>query len=71
MVAYQIRQNLFKGVKLAADYKPTNVGEVCLVVRKGDTETLERLNQAIASIKADGTLASILKKWGLDAQVNL
>lgn len=71
VVAYQIRQNLFKGVKLAADYKPTNVGEVCLVVRKGDTETLERLNQAIASIKSDGTLASILKKWGLDAQVNL
>lgn len=39
------------------------------MVRKGDSETLERLNQAIASIKADGTLDAILKKWGLDAQV--
>ena len=44
VVAYQIRQKLFKGVKLAADYQPTNVGEVCLVVRKGDAQTLERLN---------------------------
>ncbi|WP_330565925.1 ABC transporter substrate-binding protein [Pseudomonas yamanorum] len=69
VVAYQIRQKLFKGVKLAAGYKPVNVGEVCLVVRKGDSETLARLNQAIASIKADGTLEAILKKWGLDAQV--
>jgi polar amino acid transport system substrate-binding protein len=32
-------------------------------------KTLERLNTAIASIKADGTLNSILKKWGLEAQV--
>lgn len=71
VVAYQIRQKLFRGVKLAADYKPTHVGAVCLVVRKGDGDTLGRLNQAIASIKADGTLAGILKKWGLDAQVTL
>jgi polar amino acid transport system substrate-binding protein len=38
---------------------------VCLVVRKGDTETLARLNKAIATIKADGTLAQIVKKWGI------
>ncbi|MFO2466317.1 ABC transporter substrate-binding protein [Pseudomonas sp. 15FMM2] len=69
VVAYQINQKLFKGVKLAADYQPVNVGDVCLVVRKGDSETLARLNQAIAGIKADGTLAAILKKWGLAAQV--
>lgn len=69
VVAYQIRQGLFKGVKLAAGYTPFNVGEVCLVVRKGDVETLTRLNTAIASIKADGSLADILKKWGLETQV--
>ena len=39
------------------------------LVRKGDTETLARLNTAIASIKADGTLDNILNKWGLDTQV--
>lgn len=61
----QIRQHSFQGVKLAESYKPSNVGDVCLVVRKGDTETLARLNKAIATIKADGTLAQIVKKWGI------
>ena len=65
IIAYQIRQNTFQGVKLAEGYKPANVGDVCLVVRKGDTATLERLNKAIATIKADGTLAQIVKKWGI------
>jgi polar amino acid transport system substrate-binding protein len=53
------------GVKLADSYKPVNMGDVCLVVRKGDTETLNRLNKAIAAIKADGTLAKIIQKWGI------
>jgi polar amino acid transport system substrate-binding protein len=65
IVAYQIRQNTFKGVKLAADYKPVNVGDVCFVVRKGDSETLERLNKAIDTIKANGTLQGIVQKWGV------
>ncbi|MPT52099.1 MULTISPECIES: ABC transporter substrate-binding protein [Delftia] len=65
IIAYQIRQHSFQGVKLAESYKPSNVGDVCLVVRKGDTETLARLNKAIATIKADGTLAQIVKKWGI------
>ncbi|BEP95374.1 ABC transporter substrate-binding protein [Acidovorax sp. A79] len=65
IIAYQIRQNTFQGVKLAEGYKPSNVGEVCLVVRKGDTETLARLNKAIAAVKADGTLTQIVKKWGI------
>lgn len=68
IVAYQLRQNAFQGVKLAADYKPGKVGEVCLVTRKGDTETLNRLNTAIDAIKADGTLQAIVQKWGVDAQ---
>lgn len=65
IIAYQLRQNSFRGVKLAAGYKPAGVGDVCLAVRKGDAATLARLNQAIASIKADGTLAQIVRKWGI------
>ena len=33
--------------------------------RAPDTATRERLNKAIAAIKADGTLAAIVKKWGI------
>jgi polar amino acid transport system substrate-binding protein len=65
IIAYQLRQKTFQGVKLAEGYKPVNVGDVCLVVRKGDTETMARLNKAIATIKADGTLANIVKQWGI------
>ena len=65
IIAYQIRQHAFQGVKLAPNYKPANVGDVCLVVRKGDTETLTRINKAIAKIKADGTLARITARWGI------
>ncbi|CAG2138163.1 ABC transporter substrate-binding protein [Cupriavidus plantarum] len=65
LIAYQIRQNAFPGVKLVGSYKSVNVGDVCLVVRKGDTETLARVNKAIAAIKADGTLAKIVQKWGM------
>lgn len=65
IVAYQIRQNALPGVKLASGYSSAQVGDVCLLVRKGDAATLARLNRAIASIKADGTLAQIVKKWGI------
>ncbi|NDZ15497.1 amino acid ABC transporter substrate-binding protein [Variovorax sp. WS11] len=65
IIAYQLRQGTFNGVKLVESYKAVNVGDVCLVVRKGDTETLARINKAIATIKADGTLAKIVQKWGI------
>jgi polar amino acid transport system substrate-binding protein len=65
IMAYQIAQKTFPGVKLANGYKSVDVGDVCFVVRKGDTETLQRLNKAIAAVKADGTLEQIVKKWGI------
>ena len=65
IVAYQLSQGVNPNVKLAKDYKPTNVGDVCLVVRKGDAEMLARVNKGIAAIKSDGTLAKIVQKWNL------
>jgi len=65
IVAYQLSQGANNNVKLAASYKSVNIGDVCLVVRKGDAEMLARVNKGIAAIKADGTLAKIVKKWNL------
>lgn len=65
IIAYQIAQKTFTGVKLAPAYKSQNVGDVCLVVRKEDTALAEKLNKAIAQIKADGTLQKIVQKWGI------
>lgn len=65
IMAYQVAQKTFKGVKMANGYKSTNLGDVCFVVRKGDKETLDRLNKAIAQVKADGSLDAVIKKWGI------
>jgi polar amino acid transport system substrate-binding protein len=37
-----------------------------LAVRKGNRELLERINVALASLEADGTLKSIFNNYGLD-----
>lgn len=65
IVAYQIKQGTFKGVKLSPSFQPVNVGEVCLITRKDDVAMQEKLNKGIAAIKADGTLDGIIAKWGL------
>ena len=36
-----------------------------MAVRKGDKVTLDKLNQSLAKLKADGTMDKILSKWGL------
>jgi len=65
IMAYQIQQGTLKDVKLAPNYKQEAVGSICLVVRKGDTALLEKLNKAIAKIKASGELDKIIAKWGI------
>jgi polar amino acid transport system substrate-binding protein len=65
IMTYQVAQKTFKGVKMANGYKSANLGDVCFVVRKGDKETLDRLNKAIAQVKADGSLDAVIKKWGI------
>ena len=37
-----------------------------LAVRKGNRELLEKINAALATLEADGTLESIFNKYGLD-----
>lgn len=65
ILAYQIQQKAFRGVKLAEGYQPSRSGDVCFVVRKGDTALRDRLNKAIATLKADGTLKTIQQRWGI------
>jgi len=66
IVVYQLAQGANPQVRLVKEYQPTLVGDVCLVVRKGDQKLIERLNKAIASAKADGTLAKIVQQWNLN-----
>lgn len=66
ILAYQMAQGTLKKVRLVDGYQPQIKGEVCLIMRQGDPQMLARVNQGIASIKADGTLAGIIDKWHLD-----
>jgi polar amino acid transport system substrate-binding protein len=36
-----------------------------LAVKKGDSETLAKLNAAIDKLRQDGTLRTILAKWAV------
>lgn len=65
IVAYNIQQGRFKDVRLVKGYKPMVTGSVGIGVRKSDGELLKRVNDGLAKIKADGTLKTILTKWGL------
>jgi len=66
IVAYQLSQGANPQVRLVKEYQSTLMGDVCLVVRKGETQLLERLNKAIATAKADGTIARIVQQWNLN-----
>lgn len=66
ILAYQLQHNPNPQLRLVSGYQPSVKGQVCFVVRKGDTETLEQLNAGIRKIKADGTLTQIVKKWQVE-----
>lgn len=63
IIAYQLEHGANSQVKMVQGYQPSVMGQVCFVVRKGDTATLDRLNSAIRKMKTDGTLESVIKKW--------
>lgn len=65
ILAYNLSQGLFPEVRLVTSYKPMTVGTVAIGVRKSDQELLAKINASLAKLKANGTLAKILDKWGL------
>lgn len=66
ILAYQLSQGTRDQVQLVQGYQPVIMGDVCLIVRKGEPALLEQVNQGIAAIKADGSLDKIIEKWKLD-----
>lgn len=66
IVAYNIQQGRFAGVRLVKSYKPMVTGSVGIAVRKSDGELLKKVNAALAKLKGDGTIKAILAKWGLE-----
>jgi polar amino acid transport system substrate-binding protein len=61
---YQLTQARIKNARLAVEFQPPSVEDVCLVARKGDSELLGRIDASIRRLKST-TIRSILDHWGL------
>ena len=70
ILAYNLKQGGFAEVKLVDSYKPATVGTVAIGIRKSDTELLGKINASLAKLKANGTIAKILEKWGQKADAS-
>jgi len=62
--AYQIAQAKIHSARVAKEFQPPSVEDVCLVARKGDTELLGRLDASVKRLKTT-IIKAILDRWGL------
>lgn len=70
ILAYNLQQGNFADVRLVDGYKPVTVGTVAIGIRKSDTELQAKINASLAKLKANGTIAKILEKWGQKASAS-
>ncbi|MFH8135773.1 ABC transporter substrate-binding protein [Pantoea osteomyelitidis] len=54
-----------KGMHVVESYQSTKVAPIAFALRKGNEPLLLKINQAIESMKQDGSLQKILNKWGM------
>src|SRR5258707_11936073 len=70
ILAYNLKQGNFAEVRLVDSYKPVTVGTVAIGIRKSDPELLAKINASLAKLKANGSIAKILEKWGQKADAS-
>lgn len=66
IAAYILTQGNYPNLKMATSYKPTVMGSVGIAARKDDPELVAKVNKALATLKGNGKIDEILKKWGLN-----
>ncbi|MFA7382038.1 MAG: transporter substrate-binding domain-containing protein [Desulfurivibrionaceae bacterium] len=59
--SYVLAENKIRGIKATGE--PIAVSTSAFAVRKGNTELLTAINEALRIIKADGTYQKVLDKW--------
>jgi len=65
IMAYQMSQGKYDALKFANGYESQFGGSISLGVRKGDEALLTRINEALATLKDNGEIDRLAKKWGL------
>lgn len=67
IAAYILSQGNNPNVQLDKSYKSTVMGSIGIAASKDNPQLLEKVNAALTKLKANGTVETILKKWGLGA----
>ena len=62
--AYQMTQARIRGARFVQPFQPPNLEDVCLVVRKDESELLARLNASVKRLRST-VIQRILGHWGL------
>lgn len=65
VISYQVRTQGVRNVRYVESYQPSMPTNIALAVRKGDAERARQLDAAIDALRQDGTIAAIMKKWGV------
>jgi polar amino acid transport system substrate-binding protein len=65
--AYVIQKDSTLKLRLVTPYKPQYAGTIGAALRQEDTDVLQAMNAALATMKTEGKDLSILQKWGLSA----
>lgn len=65
ILAYQMSQGKYEGIKFANGYKSQFTGSIAIGVRKGNNALLKRINDALVTLKKNGEINKLAEKWGL------
>jgi len=65
IMQYRLSQEESDKIRIVPTYEPGVIGQVALVVKKGNSELLAQLNAGIKKIKESGALEDLQAKWGL------
>jgi polar amino acid transport system substrate-binding protein len=65
IAAYILSQGNNPNVRLDKSYKPQILGSIGIAANKDNPELLATVNAALTKLQANGTIDTILKKWGL------
>jgi polar amino acid transport system substrate-binding protein len=66
LAAYEIKLGNFPTLQLVKSWRPLFSSDDAFGVRKADGNLLRKINVSLAKLKADGTLKTILTKYGFD-----
>ncbi len=65
VVSYYLKEGLYADTKIVPTYQPSMVGSLGIGLRKDETDVKRRIDAALKTMVADGTMQKILSKWGL------